>query len=596
MTNAQNRNAAGTLRPTACTQCMVHPDVQGSCAPREAKRSCEAKRSFARRSSLVFGGTALALALGGMSAQVSAQEKVLRIAMTAADIPRTLGQPDQGFEGNRFTGIPMYDALTHWDLSKADAPSVLIPGLATSWAVDAKDRSKWVFKLRSGVKFHDGSDFNADAVVWNVQKVLDKGAPHFDPSQIGVTTSRMPTLRSARKIDNLTVELTTSEPDAFLPLNLTNLFMASPAHWAAKLAAVPASVSDPAERAKQAWAAFAADASGSGPFRMTRFVARERLELAANKNYWDPARVPKVDRVVLLPMPEANARTAALLSGQVDWIEAPAPDAIAQIRQRGFSVYSNAQPHVWPWQLSFADGSPWLDKRVRHAANLCVDREGLQKLLGGMMAIPKGTVPPGHPWWGNPKFDIKYDVAAARKLMGDAGFSSTKPLKVKVQISASGSGQMQPLPMNEFVQQSLKQCYFDVDFDVIEWNTLFTNWRKGAKDPSANGANATNVSFAAMDPFFAMVRFTSSATVPPTSNNWGYFVNKEFDDLIAAARTSFDDKARDAALARLHARIVEEAPFVWIAHDVGPRAMSARVKGVVQPRSWFIDIAPMSLQ
>ena len=548
--------------------------------------------TFAKKFWLAISVSTFVLGL----ANAQAQEKVLRIAMTAADIPRTLGQPDQGFEGNRFTGIPMYDALTHWDLSKADAASVLIPGLATSWAVDAKDRTKWVFKLRSGVRFHDGSAFNADAVIWNVQKVLDKAAPHFDPSQIGVTTSRMPTLRSARKIDDLTVELTTSEPDSFLPLNLTNLFMASPAHWNAKLKAVPASVSDPAERAKQAWAAFAADASGSGPFKMARFVPRERLELVANKAYWDPARSPKIDRVVLLPMPEANARTAALLSGQVDWIEAPAPDAVAQIRQRGFSIYSNAQPHVWPWQLSFADGSPWLDKRVRHAANLCVDREGLQKLLGGMMAIPKGTVPPGHPWWGNPKFDIKYDVAAARKLMGDAGFSQGKPLKVKVQISASGSGQMQPLPMNEFVQQSLKQCYFDVDFDVIEWNTLFTNWRKGAKDPSANGANATNVSFAAMDPFFAMVRFTSSSTVPPTSNNWGYFVNKEFDDLIAAARTTFDDKGRDAALARLHARIVEESPFVWIAHDVGPRAMSTKVKGVVQPRSWFIDIAPMSIQ
>ncbi|NDH34863.1 MAG: ABC transporter substrate-binding protein, partial [Betaproteobacteria bacterium] len=69
-----------------------------------------------------------------------------------------------------------------------------------------------------------------------------------------------------------------------------------------------------------------------------------------------------------------------------------------------------------------------------------------------------------------------------------------------------------------------------------------------------------------------------------------------FDDLIAAARTTFDDKGRDAALARLHARIVEESPFVWIAHDVGPRAMSTKVKGVVQPRSWFIDIAPMSIQ
>ena len=65
---------------------------------------------------------------------------------------------------------------------------------------------------------------------------------------------------------------------------------------------------------------------------------------------------------------------------------------------------------------------------------------------------------------------------------------------------------------------------------------------------------------------------------------------------VSPARSSFDDKARDAALAKLHARIVEEAPFVWIAHDVGPRAMSTKVKGVVQPKSWFIDIAPMSLQ
>ncbi|MBC7803027.1 MAG: ABC transporter substrate-binding protein, partial [Candidatus Parcubacteria bacterium] len=444
------------------------------------------------RFKLLAGAFAAAFAL------TAAAQSVLRIGMTAADIPRTLGQPDQGFEGNRFTGIPMYDALTHWDLSKKDEPSVLIPGLATSWAVDAKDKTKWVFKLRPGVRFHDGSALNADSVVWNVRKVLDKAAPHFDPSQVGVTASRMPTLRSARKIDDLTVELVTSEPDSFLPINLTNLFMASPAHWEAKLKAVPASVTSAEERSKQAWTAFASDASGSGPFRMTRLVPRERLELAANKGYWDPKRVPKIDRVVMLPMPEANARTAALLGGQVDWIEAPSPDAVPQIQNRGFIIYINPQPHVWPWQFSFAEGSPWLDKRVRHAANLCVDRAGLLKLLGGMMGVPKGTVPPGHPWWGNPKFDIRYDVPAAQALMKEAGFSAQKPVKVKVQISASGSGQMQPLPMNEFVQQSLKQCYIDVAFDVIEWNTLFNNWRKGAKDPAANGAHATNVSFAAM--------------------------------------------------------------------------------------------------
>ncbi|WP_227870943.1 ABC transporter substrate-binding protein [Orrella marina] len=527
---------------------------------------------------------------------VAAQEKVLRIGMTAADIPRTLGQPDQGFEGNRFSGIPMYDALTHWDLSSYDNPSVLIPGLATSWQVDPQDQTKWIFKLRDGIKFHDGSPFNADAVVWNVQKVLDQNAPHFDASQVGVTASRMPTLRSARKIDDFTVELTTSEPDSFLPINLTNLFMASPTHWQAKYDAVPANVTDPSERAKQAWIAFASDASGTGPFKMDRFVPRERLEVVANKDYWDPKRTPTLDRVIMIPMPEANARTAALLSGQVDWIEAPSPDAIPQMESRGFKIYSNPQPHVWPWQLSFVEGSPWNDKRVRHAANLCVDREGLKTLLGGQMGIPKGTVPPGHPWWGNPTFDIRYDPDAAKKLMQEAGYSADKPMKTKVQISASGSGQMQPLPMNEYVQQSLKECFIDIEFDVIEWNTLFTNWRKGAKDPSANGATATNVSFAAMDPFFAMVRFSSSGALPPVSNNWGYFTSPELDELIANARTTFEDEARDAALAKLHAKIVEEAPFVWIAHDTGPRVMSPKVQGVVQPKSWFIDIAPMSMQ
>src|SRR5246500_518698 len=263
--------------------------------------------------------------------QIAAAETVLRIGMTAADIPRTLGQPDQGFEGNRFTGLTMYDALTLWDLSSADKASVVIPGLATEWKVDDADHKKWVFKLRPGVKFHDGSDFNADAVVWNVDKVLKQDAPQFDASQVGVTASRMPTLLSARKIDDLTVEMTTKEPDSFLPINLTNLFMASPAKWR-KLFDAAGGANDKA-KSGAAWEAFARDASGTGPWKMSSFTPRERLELVKNDNYWGKARIPPVDKMGLLPMPGGDARTAALLSGQVDWVEAPAPDAIAEIKQ-----------------------------------------------------------------------------------------------------------------------------------------------------------------------------------------------------------------------------------------------------------------------
>ncbi|MER3681723.1 M20/M25/M40 family metallo-hydrolase [Klebsiella pneumoniae] len=317
-----------------------------------------------------------ALALAG--AALPANASTLRIAMTAADIPLTLGQPDQGYEGNRFTGIPLYDALVEWDLSQGEKPSGLVPGLATEWHIDPQNTSRWIFTLRPGVKFHDGTEVNADAIVWNVDKVLNKAAPQYAPGQIGNTLSRMPTLTGAEKIDDHTVALTTSEPDALLPYNITNLFIVSPTAWQKQYDAVPASVRDSAARSKQAWTAFAAHAVGSGPFKLEKLVPRQQLILDKNPDYWNKDRIPRVDKVVLIPLPEANARTAALLSKQVDWIEAPAPDAIDQIKSQGFRLYANTQPHLWPWQFSFEKGSPWQDIRVRKAANLCLNRAELK--------------------------------------------------------------------------------------------------------------------------------------------------------------------------------------------------------------------------
>jgi peptide/nickel transport system substrate-binding protein len=546
------------------------------------------------RESKAVTALAFAAALAAVLARPASADTVLRIGMTAGDIPRTSGQPDQGFEGNRFTGLTMYDGLTMWDLSSADKPSVLIPGLATEWKVNDADKTKWTFKLRPGVKFHDGSPFDADAVVWNVDKVLNKDAVQFDASQVGLTASRMPTLVSAKKIDDMTVEITTKEPDSFLPFNISNLFMASPAKWQKFYDA--AQGADAKAKSQAAWDAFARDASGTGPWKMAAFTPRERLELVKNADYWDKARVPHVDKMVLLPMPEANSRTAALLSGQVDWVEAPAPDALAEIKQRGFVIYANEEPHVWPWQFSRVEGSPWNDIRVRKAANLCIDREGLKDgLLGGLMVPATGTFEPGHPWRGNVTFQIKFDKPAAQKLMQEAGYGPNKHIAVKIQTSASGSGQMMPLPMNEYLQQALADCYFDVQFDVIEWNTLINNWRRGASDPSANGSNAINVTYAAMDPFFALVRFLQSSMAPPVSNNWGFIKNPEFDALVTKARQTFDPAARDAVLAELHAASVNDVDFLYVAHDVGPRAMSPKIKNFVQPKSWFVDFSPITM-
>src|SRR5206468_567703 len=176
--------------------------------------------------------------------------------------------------------------------------------------------------------------------------------------------------------------------------------------------------------------------------------------LSKNPDYWNTKRIPKVDKIVLVPMPEALTRTNALLAGLVDLIETPAPDAVPQLKAAGMKLVDNVTPHVWNYHLSVLPGSPWTDVRVRKAANLCIDREGLKDgLLAGLMVPASGTFEPGHPWRGKPSFEIKYDKAAAQKLMQEAGFGPNKKLTVKTQTSASGSGQMQPLPMNEYLQQ-----------------------------------------------------------------------------------------------------------------------------------------------
>jgi peptide/nickel transport system substrate-binding protein len=518
-----------------------------------------------------------ALAIAGAAAHA---ESVLRIGMTAADIPATTSQPDSGFEGNRFIGLTLFDALTMWDLSSADKPSVIIPGLATEWKVDDQDKTKWTFKLRKGVKFHDGSDFNADAAIFNFEKVLDKSKPHYDPRLVAQTLPRMPTLKGARKIDDYTLEIETSEPDAFLPINLANLFFGSPSAWAKS----------------KSWTEFAKAPVGTGPWKFVRLVPRERLELVKNTAYWNPQRVPKTDRLVLIPMPEGNTRVAALLSGQVDWIEAPPADTIAQLRVKGFQITNNPYPHTWPWQLNVLPGTPLADKRVRQALQLAVDREGLRRLLGFNAVAAKGVVFADHPWFGKPAFDIKYDPEKAKKLLAEAGYGPGKPLKLKVQISASGSGQMQPLAMNEFIQQQLKEVGVDVDFDVIVWETLFNNWRLGAKDPAARGANAINVSFAWQDPFFGFARFYDSRMVAPRSVNWGYIQDPELDKLVAATRGAFDTKARDAALAKLHEKVVDDSYFLFWVHDTGPRALSPKLKGYVQAKNWFQDLSPVRVE
>ena len=223
---------------------------------------------------------------------------VLRIGMTAADIPYTPGQPDQGGEGFRFIGYQLYDALINWDLSQGDHLPNLVPGLAESWEVSKEDNTRWLFHLRRGVKFHDGTEFNADAVVWNMERIRNKEAPQFDSKQATFVEFSIPLLKSWRKLDDYTVEFTTTRPTSFVPYQVCFILFSSPTQW---------------EKMGRDWSKVAMHPAGTGPFRLTKLVPRERAELEPFTDYWDTKRIPKADKVILFPMPEPTTRLAALL-------------------------------------------------------------------------------------------------------------------------------------------------------------------------------------------------------------------------------------------------------------------------------------------
>jgi peptide/nickel transport system substrate-binding protein len=519
---------------------------------------------------VVMIGTRSVVALTGLLLLVlPARAEVLRIAMTASDIPTTTGMPNNGFEGMRFLGYPIFEGLVLWDLSRADRPAGLRPALAERYEQSPDDKKTWIFHLRRGVRFHDGTPLNADAVIWNLDRYFKNDSPQFEPPAAGMTRARVPVMGSYRKIDDYTVAITTKEPASYFPYMAVYILFTSPASF---------------EKAGHDWGRVATlPAAGTGPFRLTKVLPREIAELARFDDYWDAAHKAKLEGIRLLPIPEANSRLAALRAGQVDWIEVPAPDGIPSLKAAGFAIVTNSYPHDWPWMYNIgAANSPFKDVRVRQALNYCIDRSGLVALLNGTAEPSIGWLNPPPAGVGKPENRYGFDPTKGKALLAAAGYTAAKPLFFKVMISTSGSGQMLPLPMNEYLQDNLKQaCSVNVDFDTVEWQVLLTAVRATPDSPTLHGA---------------MARYFSSANFSPNGFNFERWKDDKFDAALATLSAATDTTTIDASYQMANERLVDNPPWLFIVHDLNPRAMTKRVQGFVSAQSWFLDLSLVSLR
>ena len=264
---------------------------------------------MASRRGFMLGAAAAAVLPWDLALAQSATG-IVTVGMTASAVPLSNGCPDQGAEGQRFMGYTLYDALVNWDLSHADKAAVLAPGVAASWATDPADPKKWIFTLRQGVKFHDGKTMTADDIVFSFDRAFKRGDPAFDPRANAQVALRVPTLASWGADGADKFWLTTTIVDSTIPYCVAWVGITHRGAW---------------EAAGKDWNAYLSKAVGTGPWKLETFNIRERCVMDRFADYWDPKRVPKAAKLVLLPLPEANTRVAALRSGQINFAEAPPP-------------------------------------------------------------------------------------------------------------------------------------------------------------------------------------------------------------------------------------------------------------------------------
>jgi peptide/nickel transport system substrate-binding protein len=485
-------------------------------------------------------------------------------ALTATNLPIPDTQVTEGGEGGRFVGVQIYQGLTRFDLVNNDKLPIPVPGLATSWDTPTSGSNVWTFHLRQGVTFHDGQPWNADAAVFNLDRDSKPNFQYYSKTMAASAASSLRYVKAYQKVDDYTLQIETSEPFSFLPWSFTNLMMASPAavkQWGDNYYQHPA---------------------GAGPFRMTKYEVGQSMEMVPFEKYW--LGHAKLDKLIIRPIPQDTTRLAELKTGGVNWAEVPPHDSVNDLVKNGDQVITGPYPHEWCY--IFNDSMPpFNNKMVRQALNYAVDRSGMCNNLLNHLAEPTGALfYAGHAWFGNAT-PYTYDPQKAKQMLAAAGYPNGFSMTIKA--PSSGSGNMWPIEMNQFVQKNLADIGVKLTVNTVEWQTLLTEYT--ADRTKGLGADLQGMCFSPNTASPDSIQTFWAGSGGPNVNV-AQFDNPQLDALYQKIRSTYDTDAQAEILKQIHEVSTEEAPWLFIVHDLGVRAFSSKVRGIVQPQNWSINL------
>jgi peptide/nickel transport system substrate-binding protein len=442
----------------------------------------------------------------------------------------------------------MYEALT-----KQDEDGKIVPGLALSWTV-SPDKRTWTFKLRPGVTFHDGAPFNAQAVKFSYDRLLN-------PATGSPRRSTLEMVQSTEVVDDLTFRLTTKEPFAPLLAQLSayNVYILNPAH------------------VQKQGANFSKTASGTGPFKLQSWQPGEKLVVVRNDKYW--GEKAKLDSVVFAVVPEDSARTLMLLSGQADAIsELPyvmvkklgALDAVHVIRKPGYrTIYLGMNLNV----------APFNDIRVRQAVGYAINKPALVQgvlsgigTLGGSLesSVIDGTAKELPPY--------PYDPVKAKKLLAEAGYPNGFTTDFMVPTGRYNMDRQ----VGEAIQGQLAAVGIKLNIQSPEFGAYLAALTKGKVPMFLSGKGSPTGD---MDFTQALLEHSSGKM------NYFGFKNADVDRLVAQQRVTVDPKERHKLLTELQTKVYQEEPHITLYYEDQVWATRSNVHDVKVYVNEFVDFS-----
>jgi glutathione transport system substrate-binding protein len=497
--------------------------------------------------SLVLGrrfALAAALAAGTMLAPLAAAPALAAtLNVLQSEAPRSMDPGDQTATFTSAVLDPMYEGLT-----RRNSSLKLEPALATEWKSDDAGLV-WTFKLRSGVTFHDGTPFNADAVVKNFER-------HLDTKRGLAASGRVRSvLAGVKAIDDMTVEFTLKGPyPAFLALLTTG----------------PCLIVSPKADAA---GTVGREAVGTGPYKLVEYKSGEYVLEAKFPGYW--GKPGGTDQIKWTWSPEQSVLNMAVQSGDVDVVN-PLPPIFAKTVEANPALkLSNTDGSAVFWVALNAKLKPLDDVRVRQALNFATDKPALvQAIMTGFAKpanSPLAPVTPGYDAVTNP---YPYDLAKAKDLLKQAGVPDGFSMSVAVQEPEARIAEvLQGMWAKAGVKLEVRKMEAGVwskaafakpeDKDAAGTGSVLASWSSGV-----NGADLQ------LRPLY------HTASWAPTSANLGFYSSAKLDGLIDKAASTLDETARNALYGEAQKVINEDAPMVLLYYKKDLFAYRANVSGL----------------